>query len=100
VHGLRRSGDLPHVAAVFVEIRPPADPLACHREWIARKRFPAGRGEILRRGERIAFATAHSVGQSVAEGGGGRIGRWRPTCPIERDGRDGRGGAGRSSLTA
>src|SRR6516225_1978217 len=57
-HGVRGSRDLPDVATVFVDICPAADTLACHREWIVGKRFPAGRGEILWRRERVVFATA------------------------------------------
>jgi hypothetical protein len=58
VHGVRGGRDLPDLAAVFVEICPAADTPACYREWIVRKRFPAGRCEILRRRERVVFATA------------------------------------------
>ena len=94
VHGLRGGGDLPDVAAVFVEIRPAADTLALHRGGIVRKRFPAGRGEILRRRERIAFATADAKGQPVAEGRDIRTGWRRPACPIQGDRLDGIGAAG------
>jgi hypothetical protein len=36
---------------------------------IVRKRLPAGRGEILRRRERIAFATADTKGEPIAQRG-------------------------------
>ena len=68
VHGVRGGGNLPDLAAVFVEIRPAADTLALHRCRIVGKRFPPGRGEILRRCERVAFATADAKGEPVAEG--------------------------------
>ena len=83
VHGVRGGGDLPDLAAVFVEVRPAADPLALYRGRIVRKRFPSGRGEILRCGERIAFATADAKGEPIAEGGLGRIGWWCATSPIQ-----------------
>ena len=83
VHGVRGGGDLPDLAAVFVEICPAADPLALNRGRIVRERFPARRGEILRRRERIAFATADAKGEPVAEGGRGRIGWWCVTSPIQ-----------------
>ena len=88
------SGDLPDVAAVFVEIGPAADTLVLDRCRIVGKRLPAGRGEILRRGERIAFATADAKGQPIAEGGGGRIEWRRPSRPIQGDRRDSLGAAG------
>ena len=59
-----------------------------------RKRFPTGRGEILRRRERIAFATADAKGQPVAEGRDIRTGWRRPACPIQGDRLDGIGAAG------
>ena len=93
-HGLRGGGDLPDVAAVLVEIRPAADALALHRGRIVRKRFPAGRGEILRRRERVVFATADAIGQPVAEGRDIRTGWRRPACPILGDRLDGIGAAG------
>jgi hypothetical protein len=61
---------------------------------VVRKRFTASRGEILRRRERVVFATADAIGQPVAEGRDIRTG-WRcPACPILGDRLDGVGAAG------
>src|SRR6185437_16492229 len=84
VHGIRGGGDLPALAAVFVEICPAADTLACHREWIVWKRFPAVRGEILRRRERVVFATADAQGEPIAEGRNIRTGVVEPDLPDPR----------------
>ena len=62
-------GNLPDVAAVFVDIRPAADALILHRGRIVGKRFPTGGDEILRSRERVVFATGDAIGQSVAEAG-------------------------------
>src|SRR5262249_5827148 len=100
VHGLRGGGDLPDVAAVFVEICPSAYTLACHRERIVRKRSPAGRCEILRPRERIALPTADPIGQSVAQWRDLRTGRWRATNPIQANRLDGVGAAGSEPIDA
>ena len=47
--GLRRGGELPDIAAIFIGVRQTAHTLDLHRGGIVRKRFPAGRCEILRR---------------------------------------------------
>ena len=78
----------------------PPIPSRCHRGRIVRKRLPAGRGEILRRRERIAFATADAKGEPIAEGGGARIGWRRPACPIQGDRLDGVGAAGSEPIDA
>ena len=100
VHGLRGSGDLPDFAAVLVEICPAADALALYRGRIVRKRFPASRGEVLRRRERIAFATADAIGQSVAESRDIRTGWRRPTSPIQGNRLDSVGAAGGEFIDA
>jgi hypothetical protein len=94
VHGGGRGGDLPSLAAVFVEIRPAADTLVLYRRGIVRKRFPTGRDEILRRRERIAFATADAKGEAVAESRDIRTRRWCPTGSIQSNRLDGIGTAG------
>src|SRR6185437_2817346 len=100
VHGLRGSGDLPDFAAVLVEICPAADALALYRGRIVRKRFPASRIEVLGCCERIAFATADTIGQSVAESGDIRTGWRRPTNPIQSNRLDSVGAAGGESIDA
>ena len=59
-----------------------------------------GRGEILRRGERIAFATADAKGEPIAEGGRGRNRWWRTTSSIQGNRLDGVGTAGGEPIDA
>ena len=82
MHGVRGGGNIPDFAAIFVEVRPAADFLTLHRGRIIRKRLPSGRRDILWRGERVAFATADTKGEPIAQRGRGRIGWWCATSPI------------------
>src|SRR6185312_6196903 len=59
-----------------------------------------GRGEILRRRERIAFATTDAKGQPKAERRGTWSRRRCPACPIERDGLDVLWAAGSEAIDA
>ena len=61
-HGLWGDRNFPDVVAVFVGIGPAADALDLHRGRIVGKRLSAGGGEILRRRERVVFATGDAIG--------------------------------------
>ena len=64
------------------------------RRRIVRKRLPACRDEVLRRRERVVFATGDAIGQPVAEGRDIRTGWRRPVCPTLGNRLDGIGAGG------
>jgi hypothetical protein len=74
----RERGDARLSPTASLKYAQPPIPSRVTEGGVVWKHFPAGSGEILRRRERIAFATADPIGQSIAESRD--IGtRWRRT---------------------